>query len=67
MEEIIKKLNIPILLDQIQGDSDVYLVRHAFSEFNYRDMTKKERGESFKSLKSDPTLCDPNIHEIGLL
>jgi len=47
MEEIIAKYNIRIEQDPIQGESDVYLIRHAMSEFNMREITMKERGETF--------------------
>ena len=67
MENIIAKYNIRIDQDPIQGESDVYLVRHAMSEFNMRDLTARSRGETFAQVKSDPALIDAELHAIGLL
>ena len=53
--------------------SDVFLVRHGYSEFNaLHSQMKNDQGvadhksQVWFDLKSNPDLCDPNLHEIGV-
>lgn len=50
--------------------AQVYLIRHGFSEFNYRNIAQKQHlgkeGQSTNSLKADPRLCDAQLHPIGV-
>ena len=53
-----------------KSSSDVFLIRHGFSEFNYRDLVLKKSGDNItqqlKDLKANPDLCDANLHAIGV-
>lgn len=56
---------------EAKDTSDVFLIRHGFSEFNYRHLVLKKdvgqhHGPEYQSLKADPTLCDANLHAIGV-
>lgn len=50
--------------------ADVFLIRHGFSEFNYRDLVLRKGGgditQQLKDLKKNPDLCDVNLHAIGV-
>ena len=50
--------------------ADVFLIRHGFSEFNYRHLILKKdggkEGQPFQDLKASPELCDASLHAIGV-
>jgi broad specificity phosphatase PhoE len=51
-------------------DADVLLIRHGFSEFNYRHLILKKDGgkdgQPFQELKGDPSVIDADLHPIGV-
>lgn len=52
------------------ANSDVFLIRHGFSQFNWlhklMDNPADHQCEQWFALKRDPTLCDPDLHAIGV-
>lgn len=51
-------------------NSDVFLIRHGFSEFNAKHLVLikegENHGEKHAILKADPAMVDPNLHPIGV-
>lgn len=51
--------------------ADVFLIRHGFSEFNHEQVALEkdgndEDGSKLRALKSNISLVDPNLHNIGI-
>jgi broad specificity phosphatase PhoE len=61
-------IKTPVIDDK--DTADVFLIRHGFSEFNYRHLFLKKDGgkdgQPFQDLKANPELCDANLHPIGV-
>lgn len=51
-------------------NEDIFLIRHGFSEFNYRHLILKKDGgkddERFTALKGNPEMIDANLSAIGV-
>ena len=67
LEKEIKQLGIKIVTKDIEGNSEIYLIRHAMSHFNYRALVLRNKGEDWHIIKDDPSLIDPNLHSLGVM
>ena len=60
-------IETPPIVDQ---DASVFLVRHGFSEFNYKHLILKKdggkEGQPFQDLKAHPELVDAQLSGIGV-
>ena len=74
MLQLIEKLGVtmelPRLRDEEVKGAQYFLIRHGYSEYNFKDaMLKAEHGEESKehqALKLDDSMLDPGLHEIGV-
>lgn len=75
LDLLIKRLNIDLQVPKINDkellDTSYILIRHAYSDYNFRaqEIIEKfgEESEEMLKLKSDSSLYDPGLHEIGVL
>lgn len=72
--ELIERLGVTMQLPPLREEelkSATYLlIRHGYSEYNYKDkmlaLQYGEESEEFKSLKLDTSMMDPGLHAIGI-
>ena len=75
VHSLISKLGIqtvvPKIADKDLSHASYILIRHAYSEYNYKaQVIKEQHGEEsqeMQGLKGDPTMYDPGLHQIGVL
>lgn len=72
IDDLITTHNIAIDTPVIEnaGTSDAFLIRHGFSQFNFLHKLMANPADHFceewYALKRDPSLCDPDLHPIGV-
>jgi broad specificity phosphatase PhoE len=65
------KLKVPKIEDKDLKTATFIIIRHAYSEYNYREQKVKEEfgdhSEELIALKGDRSMYDPGLHSIGRL
>jgi len=72
-QEYVVKYNIQVHTPPIlnKDSSDVFLIRHGFSQFNHKQVAIEKDGldhdgSLIRAIKCNPDLVDPDLHPIGV-